>query len=255
MLIDVSELKGFKIATTDGRLGTVTEFHFDDESWTLHWIVVGIGTWLFGRKVLLPFSVLHPDISAPSFPGRLTTAKVKDSPLIDTYKPVSRQHEERVYGYYNLSPYWGSGFYMGGYGDWSAGMSEAHYAGARQRQDKLDRLGHQKDDQHLRSMDAVTGYNLNATDGAICHVEGFWVDDEDWTIQFLNIETQNWWPGKHVLISPRSAQQILWSENLVNLDIDRQTVKDSPAYDPSAPIDAAVEARMAGHYIAKTKAE
>ena len=183
MLIDVSDLKGFKIAASDGSLGTVTDFLFDDESWTLRWIVVDTGTWLSGRKVLLPVSVLgHPDITARSFPVRLTMAKVKDSPTIDIYKPVSRQHEERVYGYYNLSPYWGSGFYMGGYGDWSAGMSEAHYADSRRRQDELYRLRHQKDDLHLRSMDAVTGYNLEATDGAIGHVEGFWVDDEDWTI-------------------------------------------------------------------------
>ena len=254
MLIDVSDLKGFKIAASDGSLGSVTDFLFDDESWTLRWIVVDTGTWLSGRKVLLPVSVLgHPDITARSFPVRLTMAKVKDSPTIDIYKPVSRQHEERVYGYYNLSPYWGSGFYMGGYGDWSAGMSEAHYADSRRRQDELYRLRHQKDDLHLRSMDAVTGYNIEATDGAIGHVEGFLVDDEDWTIRFLNVDTKNWWPGKHVLISPRSAQQILWSENLVNLDIDRQTVKDSPAYDPSAPVDGALEARMVGHYVQKPK--
>lgn len=250
MLIEASNLKGFKITATDGSLGTVTDFLFDDESWTLRWIVVDTGNWLSERKVLLPVSVLgHPDISARSFPVRLSLAKVKDSPAIDVHEPVTRQHEERIYGFYNMSPYWGNGFYMGGYGGWCAGMSEAHYADARRRQDEISAKRHQNNDLHLRSMDAVTGYNLQATDGSIGHIEGFLIDDEDWTIRFLNVDTKNWWPGKHVLISPRSAQQILWSESLIHLNIDRQTVKDSPSYDPaSLPIDATIEAQMASHY-------
>jgi len=253
MLIEASDIKGFKIAATDGSVGTVADLLFDDESWTLRWVVVDTGTWLSGRKVLLPVSVLgHPDKTARSFPVRLTMAKVKDSPATDAHEPVSRQHEERIYGYYNMSPYWGNGFYMGGYGGWSAGMSETHYADARRRHDVLSARQHQDDDPHLRSIDAVTGYNLKATDGFIGHVEGFLIDDADWTIHFLTVDTKNWWPGKHVLISPRSAENIQWAENLVNLDIDRQTVMDSPAYDPSVPVDAAFEARMARHYIPNT---
>jgi hypothetical protein len=250
MLIEVSNIKGFTIAATDGGIGTVTDFLFDDESWTLRWIVVETGTWLSGRKVLLPVSVLgHPDTDARTFPVRLTMALVKDSPAFEAHEPVSRQHEERMYGYYNMSPYWGNGFYMGGYGGWSAGMSETHYADARRRQDESHAAQHRDDDLHLRSIDAVTGYNLQATDGAIGHIEGFLIDDTDWTIHFLTVDTKNWWPGKHVLISPRSAKSILWSENLVNLDVDRQTVMDSPAYDPSVPVDPEFEARMARHYI------
>ncbi len=254
MLIEASTLKGFKIAATDGSVGTVTDFLFDDASWTLRWVVVETGTWLSGRKVLLPVSVLgHPDTSARSFPVRLTMATVKDSPAIDTHKPVSRQHEERMYSHYNMSPYWGNGFYMGGYGGWTGGMSEAHYADSRLRQDTLDakrnRQRHQDDDLHLRSIDAVTGYDLLATDGSIGHVEGFLIDDADWTIHFLTVDTKNWWPGKHVLISPRSANNVSWAESLVNLDVDRKTVMDSPTYDPSVPVDAAFEARMARHYI------
>jgi len=253
MLIEASDMKGFAITATDGSIGSVVDFLFDDESWTLRWIVVETGNWLSGRKVLLPDSVLgHPNIDARSFPVRLTMAKVKDSPPIATHQPVSRQHEEHMYSYYNMSPYWGNGFYMGGYGGWSAGMSETHYADARRRQDKASAQQHRDDDLHLRSIDAVTGYNLQATDGSIGHLEGFLIDDTDWTIHFLTVDTKNWWPGKHVLISPRSAQSIQWAENLVNLDVDRQTVMDSPAYDPSVPVDAAFEARMARHYVRDT---
>ena len=68
-------------------------------------------------------------------------------------------------------------------------------------------------------------------DGEIGHVEDFLVEDADWSIHYLVVDTKNWWPGKKVLISPRSARQIDWTDRLVNLDVDRQSVKDSPPYD------------------------
>jgi len=91
---------------------------------------------------------------------------------------------------YGMSPYWGNGFYMGGYGGWSAGMSETHYADARPRQDELSAERHRDDDLHLRSIGSVTGYNLQATDGFIGHVEGFLIEDTDWTIHFLAVDTK-----------------------------------------------------------------
>jgi len=43
---------------------------------------------------------------------------------------------------------------MGGYGGWSAGMSEAHYDDARRRQDEISAARHRDDDPHLRSIEA-----------------------------------------------------------------------------------------------------
>jgi hypothetical protein len=86
MLIEVSDLKGFKITTMDGSIGTMTDFFFDDESWALRWISVETGTSLCGREILLPILVLgHADSDARCFPVCLTIAKAKDSPAIDTY--------------------------------------------------------------------------------------------------------------------------------------------------------------------------
>jgi hypothetical protein len=87
-------------------------------------------------------------------------AKVKDSPVIDTHELVTQRHEERMYGHYNITPYWGNGFHLGGYGFWNAGMSETHYAAATRRQNELSVERHRGNDLHLRSIATVTGYNL-----------------------------------------------------------------------------------------------
>ena len=104
------------------------------------------------------------------------------------------------------------------------------------------------DDPHLRSIDAVTGYHIHATDGEIGHVEDFLADDTDWSIHYLVVDTKNWWPAKKVLISPRSARTIDWQHSLVNLDADRRKIKEGPAYDASTVVDRTYEDQFASYY-------
>ena len=94
----------------------------------------------------------------------------------------------------------------------------------------------------------MTSYHIHASDGEIGHVEDFLVEDADWSIRYLVVDTKNWWPGKKVLISPRSVREIDWSARLVNLDVDRQKVKDSPTYNPSMSVDRAYERDFHSHY-------
>ncbi|HEX4112621.1 MAG TPA: PRC-barrel domain-containing protein [Stellaceae bacterium] len=255
MLRNASAIKGYAIAASDGRLGTVSDFLFDDASWLARWVVVDTGTWLSGRNVLLPVSVLgHIDAENKEFSVRLTMQQVKDSPDVDTEQSVSRQMESQVYDYYGWSPYWGTGFYMGGYGyPGGAGMIggpgvASPSLGSGRREEHRADSQRNDGDPHLRSVAAVTGYHIHATDGEIGHVEDFLIEDADWSIRYLIVDTKNWWPGKKVLISPRSAKEIDWTDRLVNLEVVRQKVKDSPAYDPSMTVDRAYDDTFLTYY-------
>jgi hypothetical protein len=249
MLWNASAINGYAIAASDGRIGTVSDFLFDDASWLVRWLVVDTGNWLSGRKVLLPPSALgRLDAKEQEFSVTLTKQQVKDSPDIDTDRAVSRQMETSVYDYYGWSPYWGAGFNMGGYGYMPGGIIESPYLGARRRDEEIAAAQRDSGDVHLRSVEAVSGYHIHASDGEIGHVEDFLVEDTDWSIHYLVVDTKNWWPGKKVLVSPRSAQEIDWTDRLVNLDVDRQKVKDSPGYDTSMTVDGAYEDRFHNYY-------
>ena len=54
----ICSLIGYEIRATDGDLGTVDEFYFDDETWTVRYFVVETGNWLSGSTgcsfLLLP---------------------------------------------------------------------------------------------------------------------------------------------------------------------------------------------------------
>jgi hypothetical protein len=249
MLWNSSAIKDYAIVASDGRLGSISDFLFDDDSWLIRWLVVDTGTWLSGRKVLLPVSVLgHLDSDKREFSVQLNRQQVKDSPDIDTDRPVSRQMETHTFDYYGWSPYWGTGFYTGGYGPGE--LLTSPELGAMRRHADQDLAARQRkdDDWHLRSIGVVTSYHIHAEDGAIGQVEDFLIDDADWSIRYLAVDTANWWAGKKVLISPKSVRDIDWTEKRVELDVDRQQVKGSPAYDESTKLDEAYVGRFRSHY-------
>ncbi len=249
MLWHASAINGYAVAASDGQIGTISDFLFDDTSWLIRWLVVDTGNWLSGRKVLLPPSVLgRLDAKEEEFSVKLTKQQIKDSPEIDSDRPVSRQMETSVYDYYGWSPYWGTGFYMGGYGYMPGSGMASPYLGVRRREQEFANAQAAQDDVHLRSVEAVTGYHIHARDGDIGHVADFLVDDADWSIHYLIVDTTNWWPGKKVLVSPRLAGEIDWSDRLVDLDVDRQRIKDSPAYDPTMTIDRAYDEKLLTYY-------
>lgn len=251
MLRNTSAIDGYFIAASDDHLGTVSEFLFDDVSWLVRWLVVDTGNWLSGRKVLLPALALgHLDAERREFAVRLTMQQVKDSPDIDTKRPVSRQMEANIYGYYGWSPYWGSGPYMGGYGYGYGGGAMAPFPlqGSSCRGEDIAAARQGDNDPHLRSIEAITGYHIHASDGEIGHVDDFLVEDADWSIHYLVVDTKNWRPGKKVLVSPRSIREIDWTDNLVNINVDRQNVKDSPAYDASATVSRDYEKLFHSYY-------
>ena len=241
MYWNASALNGYKIEATDGRLGTVSDLLFEDTDWTIRWMIVDTGRWLSGRKVLLPFSVLGtPDPMKCEFPVMLTMDQVRNSPDSDTDQPVSRQMEASVYGHYNLNPYWASNAIAMPF---VAPLFGSDLIARSRAVPVVDGA-----DQHLRSVAAVTGYHIHATDGEIGHVEDFLVDDGDWRIRYIKVDTKNWWPGERVLISPNLVREVDWSLELVHLDVNQQKVKHGPPYDPSVTVDQAYEERFRSYY-------
>ena len=65
------------------------------------------------------------------------------------------------------------------------------------------------------------------------------MEDRDWSIRYLIVETTKWWPGKSVLISPRSVGTIEWADSAVLLTVDREKVKGSAAYAGPTKVDRA----------------
>src|SRR5471030_1507495 len=110
MLLNLKTISGHRLAATDGDIGHIKDFYFDDNTWAVRYLVVDAGSWLVGRQVLLsPFAFGRFDLVAKVLPVCLTKQQIENSTPIDTHRPVSRQYEENYYGYYGWPAYWQGG--------------------------------------------------------------------------------------------------------------------------------------------------
>jgi hypothetical protein len=240
MLRPVSDLRGCSIGATDGAIGEVVDFYFDDLHWTVRYIVVDTSGWLAGRRVLVsPWAVRGVDMDNKTIAVALTRAQVENSPGMETHEPVDRRYEMEYSRYYGYPYYW-TGPYAWGMEAYPVPLSGSAALPA----EPLAVAEPEGGDPHLRSTSAVTGYYIQATDGDIGHVADFLVEDRSWTIRYAVVDTRNWWPGKHVLISPDWITRVDWQDSKVHVDLARDTIKNSPEYDASLPLDREYEMRL-----------
>lgn len=80
-------------------------------------------------------------------------------------------------------------------------------------------------DPHLRSVEAVIGHRVHLLDGLVGHVEELLVDDADWLIRYIRVDTCKWRPGDRVLLAPRSVREIDWSGRLMRFDVGRRELE------------------------------
>jgi hypothetical protein len=251
MLRTLKELHDYTIGADDGAIGHVKDLFLDDKAWVVRYLVVDTGGWLFGRKVLIsPMAIGKPNWAGRLLPVSITKEQVKNSPDVDTEKPVTRQHELEFSGYYGYPYYWGGGGYWGG--GMYPGMMLAGYGGfgspraIREASSDPSRDAHV--DPHLRSCKAITGYHIHASDGEIGHVCGMLIDDETWAVRYLIVDTSNWWVGHQMLVAPQWIEGVSWAGGTVSVKLTRQAVKDAPAFDPVGTLTREDEARLHEHY-------
>jgi sporulation protein YlmC with PRC-barrel domain len=87
------------------------------------------------------------------------------------------------------------------------------------------------EDRHLMSSRELNGCHIRATDGEIGHVDDILLDEHTWRVQYLVLDTSNWVGGRAVVISPRLLNGVDLSDRLVNVDVARDDVRQSPMLD------------------------
>jgi len=253
MLLAETAFRGYILETTDGELGVIKDFLFDDSQWNLCWFVVDTGPRLIGRKILIhPSAVTHTDLVLRRIFVNLTKQQIEDSPSAMSDEPISRQWQNNLYDYYGWDSMWGNtGYYMG------------YPAVPVPRRDPLTSEGevsvldvprseHRNEldagDSHLRSVNALRGYHVEATDGAIGHVGNFMFDDESCAIRYIVVDTKVWWFGQQVLLSSASVRDIAVSDRVIQVNISREQVKSSPPWNPSEQIHQDYEGQLREYF-------
>jgi hypothetical protein len=224
MVISIKQTYGEKLGATDGEIGRVKDFYFDDKNWAVRYVVAETEAWLTGRQVLIsPYSLGELAPPGKVLRVNLTRKQIENSPSIDWHKPVSRQYEEQYHKYYDWPFYWkGNALWgmqaspvMGLPGPAPATESESASEGT---------------DAHLRSTQAVAGYHLRATDGIIGHISDFMLDGQTWAIPQLVIKTGHRLSGQQVRIQSDKVLRISYEESTVFVNLTKAEVEQSPVH-------------------------
>jgi len=243
MLRGLRDLEKYSVSATDGDIGKVVNFLLDDHRWVVRYLVVETGGFLGDRRVLIsPIAFREADWSTQRFHVAITVDMVKHSPSVDTDQPVSAQHEREHFRYYGYSPYWADS------GLWGPGRFPGTLQGGTPSVPPAPHSTPPRGDSRLRSANEVRGYHVLGNEEPVGHIEDFVLDDSTWAVQYLVIDTSNWWFGKKVLISPTWARGISYEDRRVYVDMSRQMIEDSPEWDMSAAVNREYETRLYDYY-------
>ncbi|MEX2262312.1 MAG: PRC-barrel domain-containing protein [Bryobacteraceae bacterium] len=100
----------------------------------------------------------------------------------------------------------------------------------------------------IRSIKELTGYSIRATDGDIGAASDFYFDDLEWKLRYLVVNTEDWLPGREVLISPVAVGQPNWGVRMIPVNLTRRQVETSPDVGTDRPVSRVQEEQMTGYY-------
>jgi hypothetical protein len=242
MLRSLKDLQNYKIHAKDGDLGSVHSFLFDDLSWSLKYLVVDTGKWLPGKKVLIsPFDIDDLLWKDKIMNLRLKIDDIENSPSINDKQPVYLQMQEqkrKKLSSTTIIP--------------AVGTPIPTYVTLNEDLQLNEITKHAEKNNintHLRSSLEVMGYHMNATDGEIGYLDDIIIEDNlTWKIHYIIIYIGNWLTGKKVIVSPNWIDNIHWENKLIDIDLTKEKVEESPEYNPSEPVNREYETVLYDYY-------
>ncbi|GDY14657.1 hypothetical protein LBMAG53_35350 [Planctomycetota bacterium] len=228
MLRSIKHLYGDRLIASDGELGFVKDFYFDDRNWVIRYLVADTGSWLSERLVLIPPHALGiVERAGQRLQVHLTRRQIEDSPSIDHHKPVSRQYEESYYQHYGLPFYWQGDSLWG-----ITGFPPRNLAVPPQKRNLSDvALGYAAGpDAHLRSTVAVHGYQAHGKHSRVGQVTDFVIDDQSWAIRYLVVRTNPAQADSEVLVPIAKVSGVSYAESSVRVTCTAEEIRQSPDY-------------------------
>ena len=98
-------LEGYDVEATDGKIGSVDEATYEVGG---SYLIVDTGPWIFGKKVMLPASVVTQiDPQQRKLYVSRTKQEIKNAPEFDASTFKESEYRNRVGDYYGRFPYTG----------------------------------------------------------------------------------------------------------------------------------------------------
>ncbi|MEO6901843.1 MAG: PRC-barrel domain-containing protein [Bacteroidia bacterium] len=214
MIHPVKNLIGLKIHAIDGEIGKVTDFYFDNVTYTVRYLVVETGSFLFSREIMLSTQSLVPsDFEKEGFMTNLTIQQIENCPHADTKRRIADVEEEvRLLTYYKLKNYRNI-FDVAV----ETAVTEKHPAS-------------------LHSVNEITEMEVSCTDANVGKVRDVLVDGKSWKINHLIVDAFKI-SGKEVLIPTSSLSELKPNNSFLLVNLSSEEIANKPEYFSDQLID------------------
>ena len=236
MLLKVRSLLKSKVLANDGEVGSLVDLYFDDTRWAARYLVVETGRWLERKRVLVSPASLHRDRGEIGVVhADLSKEQIRSCPDVESDQPVSRLYEAAHARHYGYSGYW-TGPMLWGAMPYPGVMAPLPMPVAEQDLPPAEREAArvavaEAERTHLRSALEVLRYRIEGSDGDAGDLDDLAIDDQDWSIRYLVIDTRRWWPGGQVMVEPTAVEAIDYTGAQLRLRLSKEALRAAPAVD------------------------
>lgn len=224
----INELTNYKIKAKDGLIGYCKDVLFNDEDWTLHYLVSDTHKWLPGGHKALFNSRVLKDINREKkeIHVDLTLAEIEQSPALTSCSSIARAYEKTYmclldYAYYHIGPNPLDSYFSG------VSPSDVQIVAAPEEPEP--------EKNHVHSAHYVEEYEIEASDHQTGHLIDFVLDDETWQIVEVAADVSHWLTNSPtVLIPPQWLAKVEWANSKVYIDHNAYQIEHCPKYDKSS---------------------
>lgn len=212
----VGHLVGSRVDAHGGSGGKISDFLFDDASWTVHYAVIDSDSWLSPKKRIVPVQCLE-------FPANGNRVLKLAGTYDDIMAAATNDLPPLVRRQIELCMLYGWPFHLP-----STNLPATAV---------------------IRSARELRDYMIEARDGKIGVLRDCVVDRKAWSVRFLIVRSQSWWfQGKEAAAPASLVGSIDWSTHKIVLQSTRQALQKCPRFRASRPLDKNFETNVYSHF-------
>lgn len=239
MLRSCKSLEGYALHAVDGNIGHLKTMHFNDEDWSVRYLVVNIGGLWQGKDVLiLPNTAYEFSWMAQNISVNLSKEQIKKALPYNADLPVSDQHElinrSNFKSLYLAEPWSGSLFPL-----WFPDFKVA---------ESLKNLVQEVGDKDLRCVKMIVGYKVMSGEKQLGKVEDFILDCNEWKIREVVIDTNGILPAGKILVPVSHITVFDSDEEIMELDLSPDELKKYPSYNEHDAINREYVVKFYDYY-------
>jgi sporulation protein YlmC with PRC-barrel domain len=248
MKLSVKGIIGYTIKGVDEVKGKVKDFLFDEETWIVRYLDGDFGLIFFQNRILIPRILLKESdwINKDLLIG-LDKSEIEKCPPLEDKLPVSRLYEESLLKHYKTKDYWSRSYFppIGAPAITHAGNP---WNGPSKIKVPAKTLNEKDLDTSLRSFTEIMGYQIEALDGTIGQIDDIVIDEKDWRICYVIVQTGNWFLSNKVLIGTLWMEEISYVNRSIKVGLTVESVKSAPVFDSYQAINIEYEEELSTYY-------